>query len=406
MQRTIIIGAGLAGLTAAYYLQKSNQPYLLLEATDRVGGRVKTDEQAGFLMDRGFQVFLTAYPEAKKVLDYSRLDLRAFDPGAMLLRSGGKVDYLGDPLRQPSSLLSTAFTSAATVRDKVNILKTKSAVTDKSIDQIFQEKESTTLELLKQQYGFSNQILEQFLRPFYAGIFLEQNLSTSGRMFEFVFKMFSEGDAAIPASGMEAIPKQILSHLDAKNIRLGQKVKTVQEGAVIMENGEKHRATKVLIATQATGLASKVSKVNRASRSTTNIYFKSAVQPFKRKAIALSTDTSGLVNNMTCMTNVSEKYSDGDHLISVSLKENSAYDANTPKQVLSELSEWYPSAVDWKHLKTYELKYALPLQDHVTNDNIIKVSEHMAIIGDHTMNGSINAAMKSGRLGAEWATKS
>jgi len=295
-------------------------------------------------MDRGFQVFLTAYPEAKKVLDYSRLDLRAFDPGAMLLRSGGKVDYLGDPLRQPSSLLSTAFTSAATVRDKVNILKTKSAVTDKSIDQIFQEKESTTLELLKQQYGFSNQILEQFLRPFYAGIFLEQNLSTSGRMFEFVFKMFSEGDAAIPASGMEAIPKQILSHLD--------------------------------------------------------------VQPFKRKAIALSTDTSGLVNNMTCMTNVSEKYSDGDHLISVSLKENSAYDANTPKQVLSELSEWYPSAVDWKHLKTYELKYALPLQDHVTNDNIIKVSEHMAIIGDHTMNGSINAAMKSGRLGAEWATKS
>ena len=103
MSHTIIIGGGIAGLTAAYYLQKAERDYTILEASDRIGGRIKTDEYNGFLMDRGFQVFLTAYPEARKILDYNTLELRAFNPGAVLLRSNGKIDYMGDPLRQLSS---------------------------------------------------------------------------------------------------------------------------------------------------------------------------------------------------------------------------------------------------------------------------------------------------------------
>ena len=236
MSHTIIVGAGIAGLTAAYYLQKANKDYTILEASDRIGGRIKTDESNGFLMDRGFQVFLTSYPEARKILDYNTLELKAFDSGAVLLRSNGKVDYIGDPQRQLSSLIPTLTTSAASIGDKFKILKTKNAIVEKSIQEIFSSEEMSTMKLLKEEYRFSNKIITEFLQPFYAGIFLENELSTSRRMFDFVFKMFSEGEATVPAKGMEEIPKQIASYLDPNKINCNTKVIDVKGNVVHLQN--------------------------------------------------------------------------------------------------------------------------------------------------------------------------
>lgn len=401
---TIIIGSGLAGLTAAYYLQQAGKPYLLLEASDRVGGRVKTDHKNGYLLDRGFQVFLTAYPEAKAVLDYAALDLREFAPGAVLFRDGGKKDYIGDPQRQLSALLPTVLTSAGTVFDKVKILMTKQKVTEKSIAEIFASNEFETSTVLRTTYGFSEQLISAFLKPFYAGIFLEQDLTTSRRMFDFVFKMFSEGSATLPAGGMEEIPKQIASHLDPQSVRLQSEVQSVEGSSVTLADGSVLEAKHILLATEATGLASRVAKVKQERRSTTNIYFESEARPFARKAIALSSTPTGIVNNMTSMTNVASQYSPaGKHLISVSLRQGAAYQgASTHQAVKAELKPYIPTAANWQHLHTYEIDYALPDQTQITNDDIQPVSTHTMIIGDHMLNGSINAAMKSGRLGAEW----
>lgn len=402
MPKAIIIGAGLSGLTAAYYLHKAGHQYQIIEASDRVGGRVKTDLIDGYRMDRGFQVFLTAYPEAKKVLDYDALDLRSFDPGAVLLRSGGRRDYMGDPMRQIFALLPTMITGAATIADKIKIWRTKTHLMGMSVDEIFARIEATTNHTLKTEYGFSDTVIREFLQPFYAGIFLENDLSTSRRMFDFVFKMFSTGDAAVPALGMEEIPKQIASHLDLERIVLDTKVTSIDGNQVITDKGDIFAADHIIVATEATGISRDIAHVNLGHRSTTNLYFAADAVPYSQNAIALNGASDALVNNMVCMSHASSEYASEGHLISVSLKEGvDSSDPHLIDKVKNELSQWMSSAKEWRHIKTYRIDYALPDQTSINNDQIQIVNETMTIIGDHTMNGSINAAMKSGRLGAE-----
>jgi protoporphyrinogen oxidase len=402
MSKIVIVGGGIAGLTAAYYLHNAGEDYQIIEASDRIGGRIKTDLANGYRLDRGFQVFLTAYPEAKKILDYHALDLKKFDPGAVLLRAGGKIGYIGDPLRQFSSLLPTLTTNAASISDKIKILYTKSKVTNQSIDQIFKGDEMSTLIALKQDYGFSNTIIDEFLKPFYSGIFLENDLSTSRRMFDFVFKMFSEGEASVPALGMEEIPKQIANHLDPNRIICNTRVKDIQGNKIYTHNDQIIPADHIIIATEATGISKKFAKVNLQYRSTTNLYFSAEKVPYHQNAIALNGASDAIVNNIVCLSKVSAHYASAGHLISVSLKDGiDDNQLDLTEKVKNELAPWIHSAIDWKHIKTYRIKYALPNQTHINNEKIIEVNNMMTIIGDHTMNGSINAAMKSGRLGAE-----
>ncbi|TFF35760.1 NAD(P)/FAD-dependent oxidoreductase [Mucilaginibacter psychrotolerans] len=401
----IIIGAGLAGLTAAKLLKAAGKSVLVLEASDGVGGRVRTDEKDGFLLDRGFQVFLTAYPEAKNLLDYAALDLRTFDPGALIMSRDG-ITKLGDPLRQPATLLSTLFSSAATFSDKMRMLRLKLKLGKKSIEEIFRDEEITTTEYLKRA-GFSGTIMNRFFRPFMTGIFLEEQLSTSSRMFEFVFKMFSEGDAAIPAKGMGMIPKQLAECLSANELLFYQNVSAVDEGLVTTASGATYQADFVLIATDP--LRSPIRYGNTAVKfhSVSNMYFTAKQRPFEERLIALNALAGKLVNNVAVMDSISSAYSkNGDALISLSLigDHSEANEKDLQEEVIAELKFWYPDAVNWKHLKTYHINYALPNDDHVSNEpepNAIRLNAQCFVCGDYLMNGSINAAMKSGRLAAE-----
>jgi hypothetical protein len=401
----IIIGAGIAGLTAAKLLKKAGHSVLVLEASDGVGGRVRTDEADGFLLDRGFQVFLTAYPEAKQLLDYDALELCKFDPGALMLNKDG-ITNMGDPIRQPISLISTLLSPAGTFADKLRMLRLKFKLGRKTIDNIFAEPEITTIEYLKRE-GFSPTILNQFFRPFMTGIFLEGQLNTSSRMFEFVFKMFSEGDAAIPAKGMGMIPKQLAECLSAAELLFNQNVSTVNGGSVTTDEGAIYHANFVLIATDP--LSSPFRSVSPVTKyhSVSNMYFTSVKKPFEMPLIALNTLPVKLVNNIAVMNSISSAYSkSGESLISLSMigDHSSANQKQLQENVVSELNFWYPDALSWKHLKTYHIKYALPNDDHVNNEpnyKALRLNAQNFVCGDHLMNGSINAAMKSGRLAAE-----
>ncbi|PWK79258.1 phytoene dehydrogenase-like protein [Mucilaginibacter oryzae] len=401
----IIVGAGLAGLTAAKVLKAAGKSVLVLEASDAVGGRVRTDEVDGFLLDRGFQVFLTAYPEAQKHLDYKALDLCKFDPGALILSRDG-ITELGDPIRRPGSLVSTLFSGAATFADKMRMLRLKLMLSGKRIDEIFSEQEISTTEYLKNK-GFSATIMNNFFRPFMTGIFLENHLSTSSRMFEFVFKMFSEGDACIPAKGMGMIPKQLASCLEPHEILFHQNVSAIAGGTVSTTEGVNYEADVVLVATDplSSPLGDKNSTISYHPVS--NMYFVAGQRPFKQPLIALNTLPRKLVNNIAVMDRIAPGYApDGKSLISLSLigDHSGADKAELQANVISELKFWYPDAVNWKHLKTYHIKYALPNDDHVVNQpdsKALQLNEQCFVCGDYLMNGSINAAMKSGRLAAE-----
>ena len=201
-----IIGSGISGLIAAYELEQEGYHPIVIEKTDMVGGRVKTLEENGYALDLGFQVLLDAYPNAKKYLDLESLDLIHLASGA-LIYVDGKSYHIGDPLRDWSVLFSTLFADIGSFKDKINIFKLNQKLKKKSLEDIFASPEKTTIEYLR-DFGFSEKIIARFFKPFFTGIFLETQLQTSSRMFEFVYKMFGEGDACIPASGIGAISNQ------------------------------------------------------------------------------------------------------------------------------------------------------------------------------------------------------
>lgn len=173
-KKIYIVGAGISGLVAALELEQAGYSPILVEASDRVGGRMKTDEVSGFLLDHGFQVLNTAYPEAKRYLDFSSLHLKTFDPGAIILE-GNSSYIITDPLRNPLKLVGMAFSKVGTFLDKLKIFTLTQELKKKSADDIFASPSLTTLEYLK-NYGFSDHIITHFFTPFFRGIFFRKGI--------------------------------------------------------------------------------------------------------------------------------------------------------------------------------------------------------------------------------------
>ena len=406
-QDVIIIGAGLAGLSAALHLHRQGRKVLILEATDRAGGRIKTDLYEGFLLDRGFQVLLTAYPESKSLLNYADLNLKKMLPGATVLYDDGQFE-IADPFRRPSAALATLFAPVGTIKDKINTLWLKNKLQKLTIEEIFQQPEQTTLKQLS-DYGFSPKMIERFYKPFLSGIFLENDLSTSSRMFDFVMKMFSDGDVAVPALGMEEIPKQLVALLPQDSIQYHKKVTTIDGNKITTHDGTVFEANQILLATNASALTKDFFAAQEmTSHQVTNVYFEATEAPTKKAVVILNASKNKKwVNNLTIMSNVSSAYAPKDKvLISVSYNGIPIIDdAALAENMKQELKKWYGEKVtSWKMLKTYRIEYALPTQESVRNEipaSEIKISDSIFICGDNLLNGSINAALKTGRLAAE-----
>ena len=403
----IIVGAGLSGLSAAVHLHRQGIKVLVLESSERAGGRVKTDFVDGFILDRGFQVLLTSYPEAKKLLNYKDLQLRNMLPGATVLYDGGTFE-IADPVRRPRALFSTLFAPVGTLKDKINTLWLKRRLQKLSINQIFAQPEQSTLKQLS-DYGFSQKMIQRFYKPFLSGIYLENQLTTSNRMFDFVMKMFSDGDVAIPAFGMEEIPKQLVALLPKSSILYHKRVSEISGNTVTLEDGTTFEANQIVIATNANELTKQFYPNQKTTaQKVTNVYFEANIAPTKKAVVVLNASSNKKwVNNLTVLSNVSKMYAPiGKVLVSVSYNGLAPVeDFELAQNMKKELEQWYGKQVqDWKMIKTYQIDYALPIQDTVKNElsiSELKISDTLFICGDYLLNGSINAAFKSGRLVAE-----
>ena len=197
-------------MIASKVLEENGYHPTLIESSKDVGGRIKTVNKEGFHLDKGFQVLLTDYPKAKKHLDYKALKLQKLVPGACVFLKNKPV-IIGNPIGNISLLIPTLFSGIGTFIDKLKIIQLYVYLRFKSIDKIFTSQEIKTIDYLE-EYGFSKKIINHFFKPFFARIFLETELSTSSRMFEFVFKMFAQGNVAIPKSGIQEIPNQIVKN--------------------------------------------------------------------------------------------------------------------------------------------------------------------------------------------------
>ena len=268
----VIIGGGIAGLACATHLHRSGTSFLLLEASDRLGGRLRTDRVEGFLLDRGFQMLLASYPDAQRLLDLEALDLHELYPGA-LVWAEGRLHRVADPFRRPLDAIAAARSPVAGWRDYRALARLRARTKVTSNEQLLARRETTALETLR-ECGLSERITERFFRPFLAGVFLDPQLETSSRMLDFVLRMFATGFAALPAGGMESIPAQLAESLPASALRLHARVETV-EGTALTLADERIEARAVVVATDGREAARLLSGQVRAPepRGMTCLYF-------------------------------------------------------------------------------------------------------------------------------------
>ena len=291
-----IVGGGISGLIAANILEKHGVKPIILEASDRVGGRLKTDIINGYQLDQGFQVLLSNYKAAQKYLDFDKLDLQKLKPGACIFVNGRPIKF-GDPLRDPSLLLPTLFANLGTVRDKLKIAILNFKIQKKSIESIFKTPEVTTSKYLK-NVGFSNRIIHNFFKPFFSGIFLETELKTSSRMFEFIFKMFGEGLALIPKNGIEEIPKQLKSYLHKTTFKFNSEVIKINNKKIILKNGEILNTNYTIVATEPNQMINNLKSPPFDWKSCQNLYFTTSKCIFENPFIGLIPNKESLINNI------------------------------------------------------------------------------------------------------------
>lgn len=399
----VVIGAGLAGLSAARYLVHAGIDVHVLESSDGVGGRVRSDIVDGFVLDRGFQVVLTAYPELKRQLDVKALDLRSFDPGALVWMDT-KGHVVGDPLRQPLTLPSTLAAPIGTPLDKARIAALRLRTRRGRPADLLRGNDITTVHML-QGRGFSKRMIRSFFTPLVGGIQLDPELTASRRMFDIIFRMLSEGDAAVPAQGMGQLPRQLADRIPAERIHLGTPAASVAPGTVITRDGRTISTRIVIVATEGPVASSLLGLTPVASRPAGCVYFSTTRPPTSSKLIILDGTGEGPVLNVAVMSNISPSYAPrGQHLIAAAIPGQPALQEEDLESVArGQLRRMFGAGVDtWKHLRTYRIEHGQPDQSPPFSPRQkVSLGQGIFVCGDHRDTASIQGALFSGRRCAE-----
>lgn len=406
----VIVGAGLSGLAAARQLSIFGFDVVLLESGERVGGRVQTDlHESGALLDRGFQLYNPAYPEAARVLDHEALDLRSFSAAVIAATPHGQVK-LADPRKIPSWALQSASWSSGSATSKISFIRYALAQRQRPAAEIAHQTDQSALNALRNA-GVSGSFLKEVIHPFLAGVFLESDLETSSRFLDMVLKSFLRGTPSVPARGMQAIPDQLAAALPAGFLHLNTPVTSVTGDSVIAD-GKTWNAKAVILATDSSTAASLTNIAVPAWNSVTTWYH---LAPLAESAELTDGRPVLVVNgggvepigpqsiiNSVVMTNAAPEYAPGHTLIATSAL--GIHPADRP--LLPALSSLYSTDTStWEMIGHYPIPHALPTMsppwelNQPTKTTPADGSVYLA--GDYRATSSIQGAMVSGRRAAD-----
>ena len=394
MKTAIVVGAGISGLSCALELEKNGYHVQILEKENHPGGRVHSDVINGYILNRGFQVLQTGYPETKRLLDYEKLELCNLDSEVWIMNNN-TIKKLYDPIQNPSNLLKAAFSNVGTFQDKLRLLQLRQSTTSRSTNKIFQENETTSLEQIN-NYGFSESIINEFFKPLFGGAFLDNELDTTSRMFNFVYKIFSIAPIAIPKYGMKSIPEQLEAKLESK-ISFNTNVVKLDNKNVFLEN-ETLSADVIVLAANHDSAKKLIPSIEEIQwNSTSCYYFVADSPPFSSKVVLLNGNNRGEINNVFVPTNISKAYSPNNKsIISVSTIGLN----NNESEIRNELNNWFGNQTeDWKLLHTYHIEQALPRMS-VPSVSHLQYVNGIHMCGDYLTSSSIHGSMHSGRMTA------
>ena len=393
----IILGAGPAGLACALKCQQLGREYLLIEGSNRIGGRLGSLYEDGYIFDLGFQVYNSAYVSTNRLLDLDELNLKYFKPGAAV-HYGNSFQIVSDPLRDISKVFSTIFSNITTVSDKLKILSLKNYLSNYKIEEDKTD-DITTLRFLK-QYGFSEKMIDNFFIPFFSGIFHEKTLDTSSKFFKYVFSNFNNGLASLPEKGMQVIPEQLMSKIDIERVMMEKTAINLDDGnKVIFDDGDIIKGENIILTGESTTLAEKIKyEYNEVN----TIYFTTENEIENGDYIHLFPEDD-MINNIAIPSSISSAYSNGhSHLISITILEYDCSDLELIKKIRKRLSNYYggePGSYDF--LRTFSISKATIKQPvgHFERKKIVK--NGLIIAGEQATNGSIEGAIISGLNAAD-----
>jgi phytoene dehydrogenase-like protein len=391
----VVVGAGLAGLTAADRLIREGLEVIVIESSDWVGGRVRTDQVGGFLLDRGFQVLNTGYPAARRILDLDALDLREFRRAALLHVDGRRV-RIGDPRRELLALPRTAAAPLGGLRSKAALAAYAGATVGLPVRSIKRRRDLPAVDHWARR-GLHGPAVDRLLRPFFSGVLLEEQLTTSSRFVDLMLRMFVRGSSAVPAGGMQQIAEQLGSRLPVGSLHLRLPALGVDAHEVATDAGTV-AARAVVVATDVDSADELIGGgLERPKwKGVTTFYHAAALAPLDEPILLLDTDDSP-VNNTVVITAAAPSYSaDQRALVATSL----VHDGRPPwdeAAVRSRLAVLYDvSTAEWEHISTYDIPRALPAMPAPHNFRKPVRHGNVFVCGDHRDTSSIQGALVSG----------
>jgi phytoene dehydrogenase-like protein len=413
----LVVGAGVAGLTCAKILVEAGQEVRVLEAGDHVGGRVWTDHSAdGFLLDRGFQVLFTAYPSARQHLDFEALKLHEISPAVVLIRSG-VWHTLGD-LWKPLPLLGPTLSNPLlSFGDKLRAARLRRFVRRHSLEAIFKGPikggDKSIYAELRRRHLREAQFIDNFARPYFGGMFLDHELSTSTRMLYFLIKMLASGRVALPDQGIGAIAEQLAAALPAKAIYLETRVEGIVQAdgravGVILTGGEEMQGDAIVIATDAENAGRLTADAPPSDMvPVTCVYFGTTESLYSGPRLLLNTNPEAFVNHAMQISNVCPAYAPkGQHLLSLCVLGLPSLDeSELAAKCLEDIASWFPdkNLGKLRHLATYRIRAAQfrqrPGVFAALPSNQTGV-EGLILAGEYTESSSIQGAMLSGEKAA------